>query len=114
MKIVLPLPPSINRYYTQNKYTGRRVKTKEAKSWESEALWMLKKIRKKFRKKEVVVIYEYYFKDNRSDYINRAKITDDIIEKAGIIDNDRQIIEGHIYKRIDKKNPRVEIEIEKI
>lgn len=32
----------------------------------------------------------------------------DCIERAGIIKNDRQIREKHLYHRIDRKNPRVE------
>jgi Holliday junction resolvase RusA-like endonuclease len=30
---------------------------------------------------------------------------------AGVIQNDRQIVETHAYKRIDAKNPRIEVRI---
>mgnify|MGYP001589623877 CR=1 FL=1 len=38
----------------------------------------------------------------------------DCLEKAGVIENDRQIFEKHEWKHIDKDNPRVAIRIEEI
>lgn len=35
----------------------------------------------------------------------------DILEKAGVYQNDRQIVEQHLYKRLDRNNPRVEVEV---
>ena len=114
MRITLPLPPSINRYYSTN-VQGRRFKTRLATNWENEAGYTLmeqNKFKKIFGKREVVVTYRFYFKDNRSDYGNRTKILDDLLQKTGIIDNDKQIMEAHIYKHIDSKNMRVEVEIQ--
>lgn len=112
MKITLPLPPSINSYYATNRQ-GKRYKSKEAVDWENEAGYTLmeqNKFKKVFGKQEVVATYHFYFPTYRSDYGNRAKILDDLFEKTGIIDNDNQIMEAHIYKHIDK-NTRVEVEM---
>jgi Holliday junction resolvase RusA-like endonuclease len=38
----------------------------------------------------------------------------DLLQKAHVIRNDRYITEKHIYAGVDKKNPRVEIEVEEI
>ncbi len=38
----------------------------------------------------------------------------DLLQKHGIIENDRQIIEKHEYRQTDKDNPRVEIQVEEI
>lgn len=35
----------------------------------------------------------------------------DLIQKAGIIGNDRQIVEKHLFRGIDKVSPRVEFEV---
>lgn len=112
MKKTLSLPPTINSYYSQSR-TGRRFKTAKAKAWEIENGYLLLKC-KKLGKSIIGVIYKFYMPDNRSDYNNRAKIIDDLLEKQGIIDNDKQILEGHLYKYIDKDNPRVEIEVYKL
>lgn len=35
----------------------------------------------------------------------------DLIEKSGLVDNDRQIFEKHLYKKLDPQNPRVEFSL---
>ena len=106
----LPLPPSINAYWRPTK-RGGIYKTMDAKTWEIEAGFELNKKRIEFGKKKVEVFYDYYFKDNRSDLGNRTKILQDLFEKVGIIDNDRQVFLLHERKQFSKKNPRVEIKI---
>lgn len=50
---------------------------------------------------------------SRPDLINLEEATADILERAGIIINDRNIVswDGSRIVGIDKQNPRVEIEI---
>jgi Holliday junction resolvase RusA-like endonuclease len=56
--------------------------------------------------------------DRRSkpDLINLEEATADILEAAGIIINDRNIVgwDGSRIAGVDAKNPRVEIEIEEV
>lgn len=35
----------------------------------------------------------------------------DVLESAGVYENDRQVHEQHLYKRLDRDNPRVLVEI---
>ena len=56
--------------------------------------------------------------DNRSkpDLINLEEATADILEVAGVVENDRNIVswDGSRIMGIDRDNPRVEIEIQEI
>lgn len=52
-----------------------------------------------------------YYQSRRSDL--SAELLCDLIEKAGIIENDRLIFKKDIEKRIDPKNPRVIFRLEK-
>ena len=57
----------------------------------------------------------YYMPDRRRpDLLNLLQATADIIEKAGVIGNDRDIVsfDGSRIMEVDKENPRVEIYIE--
>ena len=49
--------------------------------------------------------------DNRNDLNNQLSTLCDIIEKAGIVENDRQIKDIVARKYQDIKNPRCELEI---
>ena len=111
MKYVLPLPVSINALYSQSR-SGRRFKVDEAKAWEQEAWYKLRKCHK-FGKAKVEVFITYYFKDNRSDLGNRTKILVDMLQKLRIVDNDNQVWALHEYKEIDKENQRCEIQVDK-
>ena len=51
-------------------------------------------------------------KDNACNDIDA--LVYDLMQEAGLIENDRQIIEKHEYGHMDAANPRVEILIEKI
>lgn len=59
----------------------------------------------------------YWLGDGRrKDLLNLLAATADILEKAGIVENDNliQCLDGSRIMGIDKANPRVEIEIEEI
>lgn len=43
-----------------------------------------------------------------------VEIVWDLLQKAGVVSNDRWIREKHIYGHVDKDNPRVEIRLEEI
>ena len=57
-------------------------------------------------------IVTVYYPSNRQDL--DAAIVYDLLQKAGVIQNDRQIIEKHEYRRVDRNKPRVEIHVEGI
>lgn len=60
------------------------------------------------------VFLSVYYTSNRLDLDNSAKIILDCMQDAKVMKNDRQVVELHMYKHIDKKNPRVEIEVKEI
>lgn len=118
--ITLRLPPSINHMYANVYIKGRSVKvlTKSAKEWMEEATnllnaWKIKKEWKTVDKKIIVYLW-YYFPDNRKrDTHNSLKILMDALEKSEIYSNDRYGLPRIMDYQIDRRNPRVEIMLDK-
>ena len=105
--IELPLPPSINHMY------GRRghftFKTAAATAWIEQCLWLLKgKPKIADNKLAFLYVYFYFEKDNR-DADNGLKATLDVLQKSGVVGNDKQFKRLYIEVEKDKKNPRMEI-----
>lgn len=57
---------------------------------------------------------DIYHENNRPDLDNGFKILLDCLQTAKVIDNDRQCMEIHARKLIDKEKPRVEFVITEI
>lgn len=53
-----------------------------------------------------------YYRSNRSDLSD--ELLCDLLQKSGVISDDRYIKEKHLYGGKDQNNPRVELEIEEI
>lgn len=51
-----------------------------------------------------------FYPDHRADL--DAALIADLLQASGVIENDRQLIEQHLYRGVDKAEPRVEIELE--
>lgn len=88
---------------------GLVIKSKTALEFEASALMQLKapmRARKPFEK-PVACEFTVYYQSRRSDL--DTSLIRDILQKAGVYLNDRQIDECHEWKHIDKTNPRVEI-----
>lgn len=58
------------------------------------------------------VVVTVYYPNHRQD-LDCALVLD-CVQKNGIIENDRQFIEQHLYREVDKLKPRVELTIEPI
>lgn len=54
---------------------------------------------------------DVYYKDNRSDLDNSAKVILDCLQANKVIDNDRNCIRLVLNKKLDKEHPRIEFEI---
>jgi Holliday junction resolvase RusA-like endonuclease len=52
----------------------------------------------------VCMVVRAYYKDRRRDL--DIALVQDALQKAGIIGNDRQVIEIHATRHLDKQNPR--------
>ena len=101
----------------RNPYTGARMKN------ESESLVMME-IRSQLRgrriKKPVIMKYKWFEKDRRRDLDNISsfgrKVIQDALVKTRVLENDgwRHIIGFSDEFYIDKKSPRIEVEITEV
>lgn len=85
--------------------------------YQEQCLWQIRTPRRAISE-AVNVRCLYYMQDHRRvDLTNLLEATDDILVKAGVLDDDRStIVAAHDGSRVllDRKNPRVEIEISKL
>jgi len=89
----------------------RSIKSAKALQYEESALWQLKTALKGHRTltKDVAVEITIYYPDKRQD-LDPSLILD-IMQKAGVYENDRQVKEMHLFRAIDKTNPRAVITV---
>ncbi|MCG7385069.1 RusA family crossover junction endodeoxyribonuclease [Paenibacillus sp. ACRRY] len=119
--ILLGSAPSVNHMY-QNTRIGRRlikVMKPKAKEWFEEAalqamLWRSKNMWPTTSGKVIVRLW-YFFPDNkRRDTHNTLKALLDALESGGIYEDDKTALPQIMDYEVDKKNPRIEIEFEKV
>ena len=119
--IVLPGRP-ITKKNSQQIIYNRRTKKRQVvqseyyQAYEEACLWHLKKYRFKYTG-PVWVTARYWMPNKRSwpDLMGLLQAAD-ILEVAGIIENDRDIVslDGSEIVGVDKENPRAEIEIREV
>lgn len=90
------------------------IKSDKALQYEEVALWQLKTIVARHKPFIVPVAVEItiFYPDHRQD-LDPSLILD-VMQKAGIYKNDRLVEEMHLFRQIDKLNPRAEIMLWKI
>lgn len=111
INLILPLPTALNATYRTGK--GNFYKSSEAKAWETEAFYDIKR---QYRGTPVetpcYVGIEMFLKRDR-DIDSSLKVGIDILQKAGVIKNDGLITHLNVKKYKDK-NPRMEVCIERL
>ena len=121
VEITIPGRPMTKKNHQQilrNKRTGKPfvVQSEAYQNYETACLWHLKTYRGPKFTGPVRVACRYWMPNRRSwpDLPGLYQATADILEKAGIIANDRNIVsmDGSEIVGIDRERPRVEIEIE--
>lgn len=120
MKFVLPLPPGINKTYGVN-YQAKGpalYKRGHVKDWEYEAGWEIKRRigREKFAgfKGRVKMGIDWYVSVDR-DIDAGIKVLLDLFTRQRVYADDRQVrYITHIGIFEDKKNPRVEVELDEM
>jgi crossover junction endodeoxyribonuclease RusA len=108
MKYILPVPPSVNHYLRHTRF-GVTL-TPQAKDFKDEVRLT---IRGDLIRGNVRMEIHYYRPRRAGDIDGILKLTMDSLQ--GILyDNDKQIIELHVYRYDDKKYPRLEVSVDEI
>lgn len=117
--LTLPVPPSINHQYAT--VNGRRLLSSTSRFYKAHVgrqIWAAlvqsphrAPLMKQLLSKPLALSIHFYFTTPlRRDVDGGLKITQDAIcEGLGI--NDNRIIETHLYKRVDKHQPRIEVSL---
>lgn len=120
MKLIIPGRPATKKNSSRIVRAGKfsKVLPSEAfERYEQVALWYLMRHKERFVE-PVQVCCLYWLPDKRwwPDLIGLLQATSDILEKAGILENDRLIdnYDGSRIVGLDKQNPRAEIEITEV
>jgi crossover junction endodeoxyribonuclease RusA len=112
-KLTLPYPPSLNHAH-YNVKGGGRVLTAKARTFYANAAVIARSAGVERIEGDVVVTLYVYRAATNEDAENRAKFTLDALQGIAY-DNDKQIVEIHIYRKDaeqpKRKNARVEIEV---
>jgi Holliday junction resolvase RusA-like endonuclease len=90
----------------------RFIKSIKARQWEHSAIQQIPTDHCIAMTGPLVMTATIYYATRRPDL--DPSLLMDMLERAGIYENDRQIIEQHLYKKLDKANPRVEFMIEEL
>ena len=106
--IVLPVPPSANRYWRH--YAGRTVVSAGARAYKAGVALVAQHAGMRPFAGPVAVYLHVYRARKAGDLDNSAKVLLDALQGVAYND-DAQIVELHLYRHDDKANPRVEVEI---
>ena len=102
----------------EGKTYHRPIPSRQYQNYETECLWRLKTYRGPTFDGPVRVTCRYWLPNRRGwpDLMGLYQATADILEKARIIKNDRDIVsmDGSKIMGVDSENPRVEIVIKEV
>ena len=119
MVLTLPVPPSINHQYAT--VNGRRLLSVTGRSYKAQVgqlIWLrLAKspdralLLAQLQSSPLALSIRFYFTSPlRRDVDGGLKIAQDALcEGLGV--NDNRIVETHLYKHVDKLNPRIEVRL---
>jgi len=111
LKVVLPYPPSVNHYL---RHAGHVVyRTKAANDYREIVGWILHDMEVDPLQGALRVSIIAYRPRKAGDIDGILKVSLDAMNKLAYND-DKQIVELHVFRRDDKHNPRLEIEINEV
>ncbi|HEU4684199.1 MAG TPA: RusA family crossover junction endodeoxyribonuclease [Nitrospira sp.] len=117
LALTLPVPPSINHQYATVR--GRRLLSSAGRAYKAhvgQLVWLRlsewpdrASVLSHLQTESLALSIRFYFTSPlRRDVDGGLKIAQDALcEGLGI--NDNRIVETHLYKHVDKQNPRIEI-----
>lgn len=108
ISLVLPYPPSANIYWRN--YRGHVVMSEDARVYKTAVGWQCQALQMAPHTGPVRLTLTFYRPAKRGDLDNGIKVTLDALNGHAYND-DSQIVEIHAYRREDKRNPRVEVDI---
>jgi crossover junction endodeoxyribonuclease RusA len=115
--LTLPIPPSINHQYAT--VNGRRLLSSTGRSYKAQVgqlVWLTltavphrTALLSHLQSKALALSIRFFFTSAlRRDVDGGLKIAQDALcEGLGL--NDNRIVETHLYKHVDRENPRIEI-----
>lgn len=120
--VTLPLPPSINHQYAT--VNGRRLLSSAGRAYKtqvSQHVWLALaqsparfSLRERLRSGPLALSIRFFFTSAlRRDLDGGLKIAQDALCQ-GLGVNDNRIIEIHLYKQVDKTDPRIEVSLSSI
>jgi crossover junction endodeoxyribonuclease RusA len=117
--LILPVPPSINHQYAT--VNGRRLLSTAGRAYKAQVgqlVWLnlanspdRSTLLAGLQSASLALFIRFYFTSAlRRDVDGGLKIAQDALcEGLGI--NDNRIVETHLYKHVDKANPRIEVRL---
>ncbi len=117
--VTLPVPPSINHQYAT--VNGRRLLSSAGRAYKAyvgRQVWLALaqsparfSLRERLQSGPIALTIRFYFASAlRRDLDGGLKIAQDAVcEGLGL--NDNRIIETHLYKQVDKTDPRIEVSL---
>lgn len=111
LTLELPIPPSINRLYTFNKYIRQKVYKKEGRKYLDDVTLVVRAFVKKHKLQPISDYFylecDFFLANRRSDSHNYKKLIFDVLKHGGLIEDDNIIMDRTQSITIDKENPRV-------
>ena len=119
VRLILPVPPSVNHQYAT--VNGRRLISSAGRAYKAQVgqlVWLKlaqsthrTALLTRLQSEWLALSIRFYFTSAlRRDVDGGLKIAQDALcEGLGI--NDNRIVETHLYKHIDKHNPRIEVHL---
>ncbi len=119
IKVTLPVPPSINHQYAT--VNGRRLLSSAGRTYKTyvgQYVWLAlaqspvkSSLHNRLRSGPLALSIRFFFASAlRRDLDGGLKIAQDAVcEGLGL--NDNRIIETHLYKHVDKADPRIEVSL---
>jgi len=119
LSMILPIPPSINKQYAT--VNGRRVLSSAGRTYKmqiGQQVWialtqspMKDTLLERLRSSPLALSIRFFFTTAlRRDVDSGLKIAQDAVcEGLGL--NDNRIVETHLYKHVDRLQPRIEVSL---
>jgi len=110
LTLELPLPPSVNSYWGFHGH--RRFLTPKANEFKAEVARIVNLQTIKFGSARLCLTATFSFPTKRvSDISNRIKALEDALVQAGLMDDDSQIDQLHVYRGAIYKGGKTLLEI---